>query len=594
MLEDLAAFHELESAALTAKIKQLAAALRCLTKDKDTRSLLNLLPADVTVSQVMALFRKSDKLVIEGKFEGSGGARAMGTFRTFVFEQAYSIDLAEEIDEQTVRFKPQAKVVSDPRALISDLTDFAGDQTSLPIGATSVKSVIDLQDAIRAKANADLVRVRQACIRDMEIAAVVRQRVNDLNRLKLDPRYKAAAIESMQDDKNSRRSLDAAKMPTDVRLQAILRIIEIGGLAHKNAPYKYSVSSAAEMRSKLFEGFPVFSSQAIFEIAQHACPEEIFAAFHLLQTHTSWNFSSVMAITEDRVDVGPKSVIIQGFKDKTNDDTPEVEIDLDEPGISTAIDLLKWNRQQMILLGHLDKNILDLWVVVRRRESKQEAYTFHPQMRHTDFKKRNGLPDYSLDQVRTQFLFIRSLSKGGIGATQVFGGHEMMSTSGRYVENIIQDRISSAMNLAFTKQLEAELIYIHDSKAKDLNSLELSLLKPIGDGTSCLNPNHPPPGRSRDPDNCDGQRCHTDGGCPNRKIRIDSARIEEIVRTRFHHQSSWQRAWQSNPERFAHQQLPAILFNEALYQVVSAGPFGSKIHRMAEELKGEISNDQRA
>jgi len=593
MLEDLAAFHSLEGAAPDAKLKQLAAAFKCLAQDKEARGLLDLVPTEVSVSSVKALFRRCDKLVLNGKFPGSGGPRAMGTFRTFVFEYANSIELAEEIDEQTVRFRTRAKVESDPRALISDLTDFAGDGTDLPIGATSARSAADLRDAIRAKAASDLQRIRTACIREMEIAAAVRKRVNDWNRIKLDPRHELAAIYSLQSPAHPERAFDAAGVPAGARLQATLQGIEKRGLAYKNAPHKYCIHAARELRAQLFEGFPVFTSHGIFEIAQHACAEEVFAAFHLLQTYTSWNFSSVMALTEDRIQISEKSVIIQGFKDKTNDDTPEVEIELSEPGVAMAIELLEWNRQQLILLGYLDKSVLDFWAVARKRMSNQASHTFHPQMRHSEFKKRHGLPDYSLDQVRTQFLFLMSLSKGSIRAAQLFAGHEMISTTGGYIENIIQDRISSAMNLAFTKQLEAEIVYIHGSKAKDLRSLELTLLKPIGDGTSCSNPNQPPAGRSREAGSCDGQRCHSDGGCPNRKIRIDGARIEEMVRTRFYHQSTWQQAWQSNPDRFSKQLLPAIIFNEALYQVAAAGPFAAKVHRLTVQIRSEILNGDR-
>jgi hypothetical protein len=593
MLVDVAEFHKLESAAPEAKMKQLAAAFKCLAADKQARALLDLRPPEVTISNVKALFRRGDKLVLDGKFEGSGGPRAMGTFRTFVFEQADCVDLAETIDEQTVRFKPQARVESDPRALISDLTDLADTASVLPIGATAVQSAVDLRDAIYERAMADLQRVREACIREMQIAAAVRERVNDWNRLQLEPRHVLAAINSLRNGAHPERPFEAANVPFESRLLAILQVIKKQGLARKEAPYKYGIAASKEMRAQLFEGFPVFNSLGIFEIAQHACAEEVFAAFHLLQTQTSWNFSSVMALTEDRVQMTAKSVIIQGFKDKTNDDTPEVEIDLSEPGISMVIELLKWNRQQLILLGHLHKDTLDLWAVARKRKTNQEAHTFHPAQRHYEFKKRHGLPDYSLDQVRTQFLFVKVMSKGGIQASQLYAGHSDISTTGGYVENIIQDRLSSAMNLAFTKQLESELVYVHESKTRDLHTLELTLLRPIGDGTSCANPSNPPAGRSREPGACDAKRCHLDGGCPNRRVEINTARIEEVVRTRFHHQATWQWVWQSNPDRFAKHQLPAILFNEALYQVLMAGPFAAKVHRMQEEVFTEVRNGKR-
>jgi len=591
MLEDLLAFHNVEGAAPEAKAKQLAAALKCLGQDRKARVLLDLLPHEVTVARVKALFRASDQLVLNGKFEGAGGPRAMGTFRTFVYERAEAVALAEQIDEQTVRFKPRARVLSDPRALISDLTDIAGEEEkNPPIGATLVKSAVDLSEAIRVRATSDLDQVRKACIREMEIAAAVRERVKGWNRIKLDPRYEEAAAYSLCGTAHPERAFDAANVPAEARLPAILQGIEKQRLADKNAPHSYCVCSADELRAQLFAGFPIFRSHRIFEIAQHACPEEVFAAVHLLQTYTGWNFSSVMALTVDRVEINGKSLIIQGYKQKTDDDTPEVEIPLTEPGVSMAIELLLWNRKQMILLGHLNSSVLDLWAVVRAKPSNQAAHTFHPAARLSDLQERHGLPAYSLDQIRTQFLFILTFAKGGIRAAQALAGHEWISTTGGYVENIIQDRISSSMNLAFTKELESEVVYVHKTKTKNLHSLNLKLLQPIGDGTSCANPNRPPPGRSRQSDSCDGQRCHVDGGCPNRRIVIDGARIEELVRTRVHYQSSWQLAWQSNPDRFAKQQLPAILVNEALYQVVSAGPFAARVHRVMALVKQEMSD----
>lgn len=587
MLQDMTAFHIVEGAAPQAKMKQLRDALSCLCVDPTTHGLLNLLPHEVNVSSVRELFRRGDQLVLQGKFPGAGGARAMGTFRTFVYERAVAVDLAEEIDEQTIRFIPGAKVHSEPRALISDLTDVAGGRSQPPIGATPVDAAVKLRDAIKVRAQSDLERVREACITEMEIAADVRKRAISWQTREVPAALEKIVLASLRQKGHPERAFKNTQVSPEYRLIATLRAIDRLGYAKKDAP-QYYVWNTEELVDILFEGHPTFKSRRKLEIAQHACPEEVFAAFHLIQTYAGWNFSSVMSITEDRMEFTEKSVIIQGFKEKTDDDTPEAELPLTDPGVAMAVELLKWNRQQLISLGHLDSRNQELWAIRRPKKSSQADHMFHPLQRLRDFQKRHQLPQYSLDQVRTQFLFVKSLSKGSIQAAQAHGGHQSVATTGRYVDNIIQERISSAMNLAFTKELESELIYIHKSKSRKLDELELTLLKPVGDGSSCIDPESPPVGRSKRPDGCDAQRCHTDGGCPNRRIVIDTSRIEEIVRTRHHYRATWQLAWQSNPERFIKLNLPGILFNEALYQVVATGPYASKVHRMAAQIDKEV------
>ncbi|MCV0441320.1 MAG: hypothetical protein K5880_22220 [Hydrogenophaga sp.] len=559
--------------------------LESLAQDPVAHKILAQTPQQTDAGDIRRLFGRAEELA-KAKDTATRG-RGRSALRSFIFSRSHTLPFSEEIDPHRVRFKPKIPFPrGTPRALISDLSDISNPDASAPIGALSASSARELVDAVKARTQYDLLRVREACIAEMTTAASLRERAILLRRRPLRSDVKVLMQESiLANQKNATYSLKKKDVSTEELLIGVLKVIHEGKVATIGSLCEsYSVPFAAALKEHFFRDTSAqFRSRKIFEIEYRACVEELFAAFHLIHTHVGWNWSSIMSLQADQIDLSaPGAVVIQSFKSKTDDDTPAVSIDLAEPGVKMAVDLLLWNRRKLVECGFLDPTSMVLWST-RPSSTAQEPGFFHPTSRLQDFKARHGLPNYSFDQVRTQVLFNISLTKGGIESARLHGGHRHYGTTERYVGNIVQERISSALNLEFSKRLEREICYLFDGGARD--SARISLLRPLGDGASCINPSRPPPERANATGGCDAEACHTDGGCPNRRIFIDDARVEEVLRLDIYYRDHWQRLWQDNPERFVKHVLPNLAFNAALLLTLQRGAYGARVRKIKAQMK---------
>lgn len=569
------------------KVRQLKAAITFLCRFDEFRKVLDLHPKRVRQSLFRKLLVESDRLVKAGEFGGSGGPRAMGTFRTFVFEHASELELYEPITWQSMRFRPTAKIVSKPRDLISDFTDLTQDQTSSPIDALAFRDIPELKKKVLERAITDLDTVRAACIRELDIGFRIRNRAKQLQECVVSDEVMAVVRTCLKNSKAGDRTLVRNKISVAQQVIATLKIIDQDGLYLYCKGTPYYITRNEEAREFLFGEPCGFKSKDVFAIFHHALPEEIFAAFHLLQTYVGWNFSAVMRIDPTSVEFRAGFASFQGYKSKTDDDTPVAELSLKEPWVEYALKLLICNRERLIAQGHMPATAETLWCAAgRRKKQGRPSYSFTPMDRLKTLQQRNGLAKYSPEQIRSQVIFIRALSEGGLQAAKVHSGHREIGTTARYISQVIEARLSSAINFEFVQRLQKEVLYLY-SNAKDSKKFtHVTLLKPIGDGASCVDPNAPPPNRNHGNGECGAQRCHSDGGCSNRRTVIDDARIEELLATRAHYSKYWQEIWTRNPQNFVKTTLPAILYTEALYRVIQDGPYGWKLITIANKVDG--------
>lgn len=579
MLEDLAAESKVAHVLIQA-VQSLKSAIQYLAADSYALEILARAPEHVRAEDIRRLFQRSEEIALDK----TKSSRARSTFRSFVFKKAGVIHFAEPVDPQRVRFYPKIPHHrGSSRSLISDFNDITDPKASVPVGAISSSSALELLRSIRTRAHYDLQKIRAACIAEMTCAAEVRARAKELRMLPVSSESESIVRRFVEFKKSGLRFPKSLEINHIELLSALLKSIEKNALAANSTCY--GVPFSWKLRQILFEERPIFHSRKIFEIEQRACLEEIFAAFHLLHTYVGWNWSSVMGLTLDQLDLTRDGYIaMQGYKSKSDDETPYVSIDINEPGVEMAVNVLIWNRKRLVELGYIDRNNMALWVAspAGRGGSDQAPYVFHPSQRLQDFISRHGLPKYSFDQIRAQYLFHLSLTKGGVESARLYGGHVRYETTERYVGNVIQDRISSALNLEFSKRLEKEIIYLYDGGSR--NDARIVLLRPIGDGSSCIDPMHPPHGRILAGDECEAKACHTEGGCPHRRIVIDDTRIEEVIRFYQHYKDTWQRSWHENPQRYVLHVLPGLSFNAALLMALRNGPYAAKVHQVESRL----------
>lgn len=557
-------------------LRNLRLVIVLLAGNREANRLLGKPARRTAAADIRRLFQLSEELA--GDADTATLARGRMALRSFFFARAHAAPFAEPIDQQRVRFRPKLPFPKgDPRPLISDLHEIADPKANVPIGALAATTAKEIAVAVRERAKYDLERIQSACIADMTAAVALRKRAKELRLLPVAKAHLASIREKMEDSRTAGHDFSRNGVAAELVLRGVLKTIHAEKLATSSGKVdRYDVPLAHEVRRIFLDGMASFKSQRLLEIEYRASVEELFAAFHLLQTHTGWNWSAVSSLRADEIDLKtPGMVVFQSFKSKTGDATPVRSIDLSEPGVQMAIEILLWNREQLVKCGFLDRSEQGLWATRPRRGSKQRAGYFHPVLRLKDFIERHALPGYSLEQIRNQVLFSVSLSGGGIEAARFQGGHKSYQTTQRYVGNIVQDRISSALNLEYSKRLETEIRYLYRGGAR--NAPEIKLLKPIGDGSSCSDSDAPPPGRSKTPGSCSAESCHANGGCPNRRIAIDDRRVEEVLRLNLHYTKNWQRLMQANPERFVVHTLPRMIFNAALLLALHRGPYAARV-----------------
>lgn len=537
-------------------------------------SLLNFEPASLGRREARQVFQATDDLAQAG----SCSARASARFRSFAYDTFLLLPTREHIDRQTLVFRPKSRDTANSRGLISDFHDIGNELAKLPVGATLISSARELKAKIADRIDSDLQRIRAACIADMDTAEMLRAQLmracaEEVDEPELEI-YKRALYSS-----ESREYLKRTRLPVESQLRALAVWMDRHELAR--AEQKYSVGFGPKLLELLYmraESDAVrFSSRRIFELPYRCCAEEIFAAFHLLQSHTGWNIASIITLEVSNIELSADFVTIQGFKGKTDDDTPIAQIEFTNAGVERAVKLLLWNRLQLIKLGYFGAYEKRLWVVARARSDSNK---FHPIHRLNDFTNRHSLPNYSIEQLRNQVLHAES-SRNGIEAARRKAGHSELATTDGYISRIVQERLDSSMNISYSTQLAREVTYIFKGE-RTLN--QLALLRPIGDGASCTTPDQPPMGRNFGPGPCNAENCHSKGGCPSRRIAIDSSRIEEVIRTRMYFMDSWKQKWLENGVKYAEQVAPAIAFNEALHQILVTGPYAAQVEKIRRQI----------
>jgi hypothetical protein len=415
-----------------------------------------------------------------------------------------------------------------PRPLLSDGTDDISLETGPPLAVTPFEKYVDLKANQLTKVAADLDRVRSACIADLEQGSRARKMLLELGAC--EPSSESLEKISIFNAKTKSLTRDLRRNGTQVDeiLNVVAYQIASKRLYEKGSP-AYQVPMLRLVVRLLFGLDNPFTSHKVLEIGFRACAEEVFAATLLLQTYCGWNFSTLMALRAEGIRVAGGLVeLTGGFKSKTDDDAPPFALEATAPGVERAIELLEWNRRALILCGYLPSSFEGLFVTAK----SCRMGGFHPIVALENLISRRRLPRFTLDQVRTQVLYHAGIDRGGIERANRMAGHASIGTTGGYLKQLAADRLHSASNLEFQRRLESEVVYAVKPRQRKL----LKGLTAIGDGASCIDPQNPPVDRSLGSDECQGQLCHSAGGCPNRRIVIDENRMTEVLRTRIHYQ----------------------------------------------------------
>ncbi len=377
----------------SALLPDLNSAIVLLAGNPEANLLLGQTAKRTNSAHIRRLFQLSEELVADDDKASIG--RETAALRSFFFSRAHTVCFAELMDPQRVRFRallPWPR--GNPRPLISDLHDITDLNANLPIGALAATTAKQIVTAVKERADYDLEKIRSACIADLTAAAALRKRAKELRDSHVPWLQLSCIRKQVQRAQSAGQEFPKNGITTDIALSGVLKIIHIEKLATNSAKFvRYQVPWSNKLRALFLDGMAAFKSDRLLEIEYRACVEELFAAFHLLQTYLGWNWDSVSSLQADEIDLSTRGVVIlQSCKSKTDDDTPVCSIDLTEPGVQMAIDILLWNREQLVKCGFLDRSEQVLWSTRPGSRGKQRAGYFSPQIRLADFIQRHSLP----------------------------------------------------------------------------------------------------------------------------------------------------------------------------------------------------------
>lgn len=332
----------------------------------------------------------------------------------------------------------------------------------------------------------------------------------------------------------------------------------------------------------------------VWKIRSFATLAEIHACVVILQIVSSWNISAILDLRLEDIIKVKDGYVIQSFKTKTDTHTPPVKL-IDagnaadapsracdvfaahDPEACRALELLLWNHHQLVAYRHQEAN--DTRLINSAFAVSDQPGTLTVQHLHEQFINRHGLPKFSPEQLRNESLFATSL--GSLSQANRAAGHTSISTTGNYIRQLVANRLHSSQNLQFQRQLAAELRAL---QTKQIDGPKIHLLRPIGDGASCKDPESHPWLDMLDKE-CPGERCHSNGGCRNRVLRVTHQRIREALLTERVYQENWAELYEQNPASFLEYDVPRIIFVNGFLHMTSQSTIGHVVGKLRHELQ---------
>jgi hypothetical protein len=532
--------------------------------------------------EIYQLFESSEELANRWKRTNQYKYTCTANFRKHVFKAAEQIDFKEQVSRPSLRFKTRFLTKTEPRRLISDLSNVALDiEIASPVGALTHKTARELLEKTESRLEADLAQIQAACINELRICANLRRNIAEYGERKFTPSELAFGLKLIK----SRANISDAIVEEYLWSRSVEEIVGLYAqliatyeLAHLNRTFDPLFAHSPRLIAEILkpDGIHMLNTgYKILYLPQRMANVELVACFVLLLTYTGWNAETLMMMSMDIIEMHDDHVWIQGYKGRIDEYTDKVYLDAKQPYALEAVRLLIWNRTQLISLGLLSKTSNWMWCGWPAGFKVLEHQHIGFRMDLIRLRKAYGLPQFTLEQIRPQVLALESLRTKNVDQVKQIALHKSIATTGHYLDQLLLRRINSAINLEFQRRLEATVLFRLSESQESFKErvaqrhVDLRLLMPIGDGASCANPYDPPDEKYLSNSICDGKRCHAGNGCENRKLVIDRDALEALVRKRHYYLSSWERLERNNSTVFETLHIPAILFVLGLYDYIS-------------------------
>lgn len=504
------------------------------------------------------------------------GALRSAAIRKFISRYLDDLRPDGQLHRAKFAFQPKGRANTQPRALISDLVVHrTGGVKEPPLGASSHSTVAELKRQARERLQADLDLITAACLQELSeydkaCAAIDRIRLRPID---IDSERRALEKVRGTHHNMAKRVAQLTQCERDALIAYYVRADYNVGASFSPPP---DYQGSDDLAVALCATMGIRRERFLKCVRYRYYPRQTVyvAAILILQCATAWNVSSVMEMTtlSVRTGDGGRFYSLQSVKTRARDDTPLVVIEGDDSPAVIAIRFALGRLQSLKDRGWATADEVGLWLGPRSNyESGRGKIISNLNSGLRALQEKYKLPRFSFEQIRPQKLTAVSLEKGPIFAAEL-AGHSGLGSIGGYIDHLINRRINSAVNLEFQKRWETEI-----SMRESGDSPHLALM-PVGDGASCTDSANPPDESWLNAGVCDGRYCHAAGGCPNRVVKVDAARIVEVELTRDYYLKNWQRLYANNPEAFAVIHLPKIEFNAGLFQYIKSGPYRHLLH----------------
>jgi integrase len=327
------------------------------------------------------------------------------------------------------------------------------------------------------------------------------------------------------------------------------------------------------------EGLPAYqfrTSSAPWFYARHRLPNAVLVAiFIALLIHTGWNPGAVGTLTLSDIQPQPHGGYqLQGYKGKTDDDTPIVDVFQSSRLICKAIALLLWNHRQLKEQGLIAASESRVWFGWQTDGFKHTS-SFSDTPRIKNFCRRHHLEIFKPSQLRPLKSALTYLPQRDVEAVRVLLGHKQLLVTDGYLQNTLFFRMNEANMLQFQRRIESSLTYsiggddLVTTRKLNRADVDPTLLFPTGDGGSCANPYAGPPDeRLSIGEPCSGILCQQGLGCPNYRLTVTERTLEMALRTLRYYQSRWSELNRTNPRAFSHLHIPRLLYIHVLLSII--------------------------
>lgn len=555
-------------------------AIGYLKPDPEGWEICRLREQDLTPKKLHALFRILENRLTETDHTSESMRQISSKFRQMVLNTR--LLTVEEITVDSVKYKSTLGLIQHELQPILNMGDHLKIlENEYPLGAVRHKNYLDLIERSAGILQADLYKIIDACNQELFFSKQNRLKIKGLECKNLTSLQEIEVMSTLFKHASSGTS----KILSKHSAENILAIFRKGVLQHaqpmiRDGTFKLHglASNCAEIGLLDRKGY---NPRQTFFSPERLTTIELQAIFILLLCRTGWNTDALIAMDIDGITSNKDgfAYILQGFKEKTDDDSPAIFVDKTEADVIYAIELLVWNFEQLHSFALLPNGSKKIWHSWTNGDQFSEMQSTTVQASPAGFISRNNLFKFSLIQIRRTVLCLDAYKSKSFETARQRGGHSSLGTTGRYLDQLITRNISSSINLQFQVDLENKVVFNMNARKKNVNNW-----KSIGDGALCVDP-HTGLYSDRGADLiCSAEHCHKNDGCPQRRIIITEEEILSIIRTREYYFKSWQRLRSENQERFNIIVAPKIAFNDALYNYVKNSRFGYVLNKIENTL----------